>query len=652
MRKFTFSLRNILSLSFILLGGLPILVMGFIAIRLISADIDMEVRAKNLLIAQSLSSEVQAFLNDSISTLRLTEDIIIKKPYIKSDEINSYLDSILKNNFQFDSIVILDDGGTVKFMAPRDENVMGMNLSGQPFFSPIRQYRQPHWSSTFISPQTGKPTLTLAIPVSGGMIVGYVNLATLNAVTDRIHRGGTAYALIIDEKGTIIAHPDRNKVSERQNLRHLKFIGQEEQSLSGNFTYRQDDRDYLASLSPVSQTQWRVIVTVPADEAFAPVTRVRNVFAAGAVIVVFLAFAIAFLSLRKVSNPLSQLVLDARRIADGNYTIEEQRPSYKEIDALIDDFQRMAAAIKSREEALRENEEAFRIIFENNSAAMAIIERDTTISMVNDEYCKMSLYDKENLIGTSWTTQIPPEDLERLKEYNRKRLINPESAPGKYEFSFYRKDGEIRHSLMSIAMIPSSQKIICSFVDITDRKRAEKALEESEKRYRELSVIDDLTHLYNSRYFYHQLKLETDRVNRYEEQAMTLLFLDLDDFKQFNDAYGHIEGDQVLSRLGQVVKRCLRQADSAYRYGGEEFTIILPMTTSKDAVITAERIRTAFKKETFSPAPDQGDVHVTVSIGLGQYKLHEDMKAFVIRVDELMYKAKKNGKDRVCSDNH
>ena len=73
---------------------------------------------------------------------------------------------------------------------------------------------------------------------------------------------------------------------------------------------------------------------------------------------------------------------------------------------------------KHAEEALRENEEAFRVIFENNSAAMAIIEKDTTISMVNDEYCKMSLYDKENLIGTSWTTHIPPEDLERLKEYN------------------------------------------------------------------------------------------------------------------------------------------------------------------------------------------------------------------------------------------
>jgi two-component system cell cycle response regulator len=191
--------------------------------------------------------------------------------------------------------------------------------------------------------------------------------------------------------------------------------------------------------------------------------------------------------------------------------------------------------------------------------------------------------------------------------------------------------------------------ILSSINDINERKLVEKALQDSEKRYRELSIVDDLTQLYNSRYFYHQLKMEIDRVNRYDEQPLTLLLLDLDDFKHFNDAYGHVEGDQVLSRLGQVVKRCLRQTDSAYRYGGEEFTILLPMTTSEDAAVTAKRISAEFKKENFSPAPGQ-EVHLTMSIGLAQYERQEDMKAFVNPVDQLMYQAKKNGKDRFCSE--
>jgi two-component system cell cycle response regulator len=173
-------------------------------------------------------------------------------------------------------------------------------------------------------------------------------------------------------------------------------------------------------------------------------------------------------------------------------------------------------------------------------------------------------------------------------------------------------------------------------------------LRESEKRYRELSIIDDLTQLYNSRHFYFQLKIELDRSNRYG-QPLTLLLLDLDNFKAFNDAYGHVEGDNVLSRLGQVVKRCLRQPDSAYRYGGEEFTILLPMTTSADGAVTAERIRTEFKKETFSTTPGQ-DANMTVSIGVAQYRPQEAVKAFVHRADKLMYQGKKNGKDSVCCE--
>ena len=187
-----------------------------------------------------------------------------------------------------------------------------------------------------------------------------------------------------------------------------------------------------------------------------------------------------------------------------------------------------------------------------------------------------------------------------------------------------------------------------SSTDITERKRMEETLRESEKRYRELSIVDDLTRLFNSRQFYVQLKIELDRSNRYE-LPLTLLVLDIDNFKAFNDAYGHVEGDHVLRRLGHVIKKCLRETDFAYRYGGEEFTILLPMTTGANGAVTAERIRTEFTKESFSPAPGQ-DVHLTMSIGVAQYKPQEDMKAFVHRVDQLMYQAKRNGKDRICSD--
>jgi len=129
-----------------------------------------------------------------------------------------------------------------------------------------------------------------------------------------------------------------------------------------------------------------------------------------------------------------------------------------------------------------ENEEVFRYLFENNSSAIAIIDRDTTISMVNQAYCRMSGYTRDEVVGSSWTEQLPILELDRLKEYNRQRLIDPESAPESYEFSFYHKNGNLMYGLISVAVIQDGQKIIASFTDITERKQAEEAIRLSETR--------------------------------------------------------------------------------------------------------------------------------------------------------------------------
>ena len=154
----------------------------------------------------------------------------------------------------------------------------------------------------------------------------------------------------------------------------------------------------------------------------------------------------------------------------------------KTSEELLRELQEFNIERKKANDALQESEETFRTIFENSSAAMAIIEPDTTISMVNEEYCKLIGCSKQEVIGTSWTRQIPPEDLDRLKEYNRRRLLNPSDAPEKYEFTFYQNSGMIRHALMSVAVL-RNHKIIASFIDITQRKYAEDAVKQLSDRF-------------------------------------------------------------------------------------------------------------------------------------------------------------------------
>ncbi|MBW1802905.1 MAG: GGDEF domain-containing protein, partial [Deltaproteobacteria bacterium] len=150
--------------------------------------------------------------------------------------------------------------------------------------------------------------------------------------------------------------------------------------------------------------------------------------------------------------------------------------------------------------------------------------------------------------------------------------------------------------------------------EISRRLEAEKALRESELRYKDLSITDELTKIYNTRHFTDRLTAEIDRTNRYA-RPLSLLMLDIDNFKDYNDRYGHPEGDRVLSAMGRVIRDCIRRTDSAFRYGGEEFSVILPETALEGAVNVAERIRACFESEVFTPGPDQA-VSKTVSIGV------------------------------------
>ena len=162
-----------------------------------------------------------------------------------------------------------------------------------------------------------------------------------------------------------------------------------------------------------------------------------------------------------------------------------------------------------------------------------------------------------------------------------------------------------------------------------------------EKQLREMTITDDLTKLYNMRHFYTQLQFEMDRTLRYES-ALSLLLMDLDGFKQYNDTYGHLEGDQVLIKLSEVIRECLRKSDTAYRYGGDEFIVVLPETRGAEARNVGERIRERFPE--VSPHNRQsGGVDITLSIGIAEFRADEALSEFVKRADQNMYQAKRQG---------
>jgi diguanylate cyclase (GGDEF)-like protein len=163
--------------------------------------------------------------------------------------------------------------------------------------------------------------------------------------------------------------------------------------------------------------------------------------------------------------------------------------------------------------------------------------------------------------------------------------------------------------------------------------------EKLEDEVRRLSITDDLTGLYNHRHFFKTLESELTRLKR-QRTSLSLLMFDLDNFKRYNDFYGHLEGDRVLRKIGEIIKHSIRHnVDSGYRYGGDEFAALLIGASLEQALTIAERIRSSIESAGFKS--------ITASIGLAEFRIGFDLERFVKSADDAMYVAKHSGGNRI-----
>ncbi len=162
----------------------------------------------------------------------------------------------------------------------------------------------------------------------------------------------------------------------------------------------------------------------------------------------------------------------------------------------------------------------------------------------------------------------------------------------------------------------------------------------------ELAVTDDLTKLFNTRYLNRTIEMEIQRSNRYRT-SISLIFIDIDHFKNINDHHGHLVGSKTLVEMGQLIIKSLRTIDIVARYGGDEFVVVLPQTTPKAAALIAERIRAAVEQNVFLKKEGYG-LKVTASFGVACYPENAKTKEELLRLaDEAMYRVKNTTRNGV-----
>ena len=240
-----------------------------------------------------------------------------------------------------------------------------------------------------------------------------------------------------------------------------------------------------------------------------------------------------------------------------------------------------------------------------------------------------------------WGEKVPTEVVGRLQREAFLIVLKDLREAAKFEEAWKKKEKELNEK------IRESDQYARDLQAMRDLYREK--LKEIEKMREEavlLSHIDDLTGIYNHRFFIQQLTLEVERQKRYPA-FLSLLMIDIDYFKHYNDHNGHLAGDEALKAIARLIQRGVRQSDIVARYGGEEFAAILIKTGKEEAGEIAERVRSFVSETRFPNEKEQPNEDLTVSIGVAAFSSTSTLTDLIREADQALYRAKSKGRNRI-----
>ncbi len=300
---------------------------------------------------------------------------------------------------------------------------------------------------------------------------------------------------------------------------------------------------------------------------------------------------------------------------------------------------------KRTEASLRKSEEKYRELLDNANDMVITIDLKGNITSVNKMGEKITGYNVEDIIGKNVSCLLNPSHLKKARKMIEYKIKG--EAKTVYDLEIISKDGHVTPSeISSNLMFQSGQPVgVQAFVrDITERNKMLDKL-------RKMSFKDGLTKLANRRHFDETLNHEWKRAKR-ESHPLSIILIDIDSFKSYNDTYGHQEGDACLKNISRIIKPyAKRPGDLAARYGGEEFALILPCADSYNAIKIAEKIRKRVQalKITHDGSKVNDCKTISISAGISTMAPGTDLSQSLLfnQADKALYSAKNQGRNQV-----
>ncbi len=330
-----------------------------------------------------------------------------------------------------------------------------------------------------------------------------------------------------------------------------------------------------------------------------------------------------------------------RKLATVNARLTESK---NEMERRVEE---RTSELAQRNQELQDSESRFSALSEAAFEGIVMI-KDQNIIEVNGAVCRELGYQREELLNRAAMDFISPEERTNVID----KILSHFNKP--YESSCLHKNGSlIPVEIHGKTVLYRGDEVRVTAVrNISERKVAEQALKEINKKLRDMAMLDGLTQIANRRHFDIKLFEEWRRMIR-AQQPLALIIFDVDFFKLYNDTYGHQEGDSCLQTIAQMIQPfCKRQGDLLARYGGEEFAIILPDTSSEGAISLAERICEEIynKKINHQASPICNVVTVSCGVSCMQPTITEEPTTLLHHADQALYQAKESGRNKVIAN--
>ncbi len=660
-----------ISLLLVLITFVPLGVLGYMAITTQQAHVDNQVRGMNYGFSRLIAFQIYSAMRNArnvLDTMASSRDVIEQN----RARIEPILTNFLQNNTIFEGVSIY--GLDKSLVAQAGRQVPIEDASELFTAAAIDRY-----GSTTVA-RAGVAQVKLVIYDERGLVrgamVAALNLGlltkTLNEILSLLTRAyANLHIYVLDQDYHVIAASKQAPFIEG----NLFATWSEDPQVVHRFEMSLKDLPGYSYETP----PWK-IVNIAKPGALVAMVRIRDRVIQIAAITGLIALLVGLLFGRTIiTTPIERLVDAAFTISQGDLGRPVPLVSQDEIGELADTFEVMRVNLKRMQADLREKYDEVQTLYGVAKDISSTLNFNDLLELILDRAMKIVMAERGSIMLLDEDTQelriavakgLPPEVVENTRVKMGDRVAGHVLQTGRAMLivdtlkspNFSKlKDGRILGgTMLSVPFIAKDKRLGVLNISKTtpytldDRDQElfmalanQAAISIENARLYTLAITDELTKLYIRRFFFQRLQEELRRARRYKSSC-TVMMLDIDHFKKFNDTYGHAAGDQVLIHVSRIFKSCMRKVDIVSRLGGEEFAVVCPEQTADVAAIPAERIRKTIENALLDLGGTK--VQVTVSIGLADFPKHASTQEQVMEFsDQALYHAKHTGRNRVCT---